>query len=182
MNNPDFVIECSKLQSSDEIYNVMHTYKVKNYVYSICYIDGLRLDVIKFGESAPSPGLYTARAIGERLKRQLEHVPGWIDPDHYSSHGDDFWSNLEREIKKGTIRNLTKDDLFIGVWDIDKRKKSGIKYLFGSNRELTTWGEGELTEQYIKHYGRRPILNIKDPTRNKSYKGPLLPTSIFEFK
>jgi len=182
MFKPDFVIECNNLQSSDEIYNLMHAYNnVKNYVYAICYRNGLRFEVIKFGESAPCPGTNTAKAIGERIKRQLEHVPGWNDPDYYSSHGDDFWANLEREIKKGTIPNLTKDNLIIGVWDIDKRK-ANIQYLYKTNRELTTWAEGELTEQHKKFYGKKPILNIKDPTRNKSYKGPLLPTSLFSFE
>ena len=184
MFSPDFIIECDKLKTSDEIYTVMHSYnRVKNYVYAICYRNGLRFEVIKFGESAPSPGTNTSKAIGERIKRQLEHVPGWsYDPHHFSSHGDDFWSNLQREIKEGNIPNLNKDNLTIGIWNIDKRIAAGIPYLYRTNRELTTWAEGELTEQHKKFYGKKPILNIKDPTRNKSFKGPLLPTTLFSYK
>jgi len=181
MLKPDFVIECSKLKSSTEVYDLMHYYNIKNYVYAICYRDGLHIKVLKFGESAPCPGPNTSKATGERVKRQVEHAPGWEDPDYYSSHGDDFWSNVEREIKKGNIPNLTKDNLIIGIWDIDRRKPY-ITHLYDSDKELTTWAEGELTRQYKEIYGKKPILNIKDPTRNKSFKSPLLSTALFSYE
>ena len=86
-----------------------------------------------------------------------------------------------REIKENNIPNLTKDDLIVGVWDIDRRK-SYVPYLYDSDKELTTWTEGELTRQYKKMYGKKPILNMKDPTRNKSFKSPLLPTTLFSYE
>lgn len=182
MYKPDLVINCSMLASSAQIYEIMRDYnKIKNYVYCIGYLNGLIFEVIKFGESAPSPGTNTSEAIGERVKRQVEHVPGWTDPPYYSSHGNDFWSNLQREIIKSNIKNIDKNDLIIGIWNIDSRADIGIEYLFDSKKELTTWGEGELTRQYKNAYGKKPLLNIKDPTNNRSFKGPLLSKKLFSF-
>lgn len=163
------------MKSSVEIYETMHSYNdPKVYCYAICYRKGLLIDFIKIGESAPEPGTNTVEAVGERIKRQLEHVPGWDDPPHYSEHGNDFWANVSREISLGTLPHLTKDNLIIGIWNLEVRKNR-INFLYESNKEISLYAEGLLCEQYKKlNYGNLPILNIKDPTNNWAFKGPKL--------
>jgi hypothetical protein len=179
--DPDFVIDCSKMKQSIEIYDMLHSYNdPKMYCYAICYRKGLIIDFIKIGESAPSPGENTSEAIGERIKRQLEHVPGWEDPPHYSAHGTDFWMNVSREISVGTLPPLNKDNLIVGIWNLEAQSNS-IDFLYESNKEVSLYAEGLLCEQYKKlHNGNLPILNIKDPTRNKAFKGPKLDKNLWE--
>lgn len=180
--DPDFVIECNKLKRSTEIYEMLHSYdNPKMYCYAICYRKGLIIDFIKIGESAPNPGENTQEAIGERIKRQLEHVPGWEDPPYYSAHGSEFWKNVSREIDLGTLPSLTKDNLIIGIWNLESQIKS-INFLYESNKEVSLYAEGFLCEQYKKlHNGNLPILNIKDPTRNKAFRGPKFNKELWKF-
>jgi hypothetical protein len=182
VHDPDFVIDCGMLKKSTEIYKMMHLYcNPKMYCYAICYRKGLVIDYIKIGESAPNPGSNTSEAIGERIKRQLEHFPGWKDRPYYSSHGDDLWSNVCREVNKGTLPTLTKDNILIGVWNLEAREHR-INFLYEDNKEISTYAEGILCDQYKKHHnGNLPVLNIKDPTRNKSYKGPKLVKELWSF-
>jgi hypothetical protein len=182
LSDPDFVIDCSKITKSVDIYTIMHSYNnPKFYCYAICYRKGLLIDFIKIGESAPAPGQNTAESIGERIKRQLEHVPGWEDPPYYSEHGNDFWSNVSREINEGTLPNISKDNLLIGVWNLDAMQHR-IPFLYESNKEVSLYVEGLLCKQYKKlHNGHLPILNIKDPTRNKSFLSPKLDKTLWSF-
>jgi hypothetical protein len=182
LSDPDFVIDCSKITKSIDIYSIIRSYNdPKFYCYAICYRKGLLIDFIKIGESAPAPGESTAEAIGERIKRQLEHVPGWEDQPYYSEHGNDFWSNVSREIKEGRLPNLTKDNLLVGVWNLDA-KQHKIDFLYETNKEVSTYVEGLLCKQYKKlHNDNLPILNIKDPTRNKSFLSPKLDTALWSY-
>ena len=90
--NPDFIIDCRDFETSAAIYKYIRSFgNPKIYCYAICYRKGLSIEFLKIGESAPSPGDKTAESIGERIKRQLNHVPGWEgDPPYYSDHGNDF--------------------------------------------------------------------------------------------
>lgn len=182
IHDPDFIIDCSTIDTSAGIYKVIRDYgDPKIYCYAFCYRIGLKIEFIKFGESAPLPGTNTAEAIGERIKRQLEHVPGWNDPPYYSSHGDDFWSNLNREIQLGNIKHLNKNDLIVGVWNLENRLHK-IDFLYDRNKDISLHFEGLLCKQYKeRNDGRLPILNIKDPTRNKAFRGPKLNKNLFEF-
>jgi len=173
--NPDFVINCRDFETSADVYNYIRSFgNPKIYCYAICYRKGLNIQFLKIGESAPNPGEKTAEAIGERIKRQLEHVPGWQDPPHLSAHGIDFWKNTLREINKGNLPHLAKDDLIVGVWNIEANLHK-INFYYDKNKELSTWVEGILTEQYKKLHNRQlPILNKKDPTRNAAYRAPKL--------
>lgn len=181
LHDPDFVIDCSKIPKSMDIYTIIRSYNdPKMYCYAICYRKGLLIDFIKIGESAPSPGENTAEAIGERIKRQLEHVPGWEDPPYYSENGNDFWSNLSREINQGSLPHINKDNLIVGVWNLEARTHK-INFLYESNKEVSTYAEGLLCAQYKQfHKGNLPILNIKDPTRNKHFIGPKLDKNLWQ--
>ena len=173
--DPDYVIECRNLKSSIEVYTQIHNLgNPKMYCYAVCFRKGLDIEFLKIGESAPDPGINTTPAIGERIKRQVEHFPGWHDKDYYSGHGNELWNNTLREIKKGNLPSLTKDDLLIGVWNLDILQHQ-VNFWIDHNKQFSTWVEGHLCEQYKElHEGRLPILNIKDPTRNSSYRGPIL--------
>jgi hypothetical protein len=180
LDKPDYVIDCSKLVSSVDVYTQIHAMgNPKMYCYAICFRQGLSIKFLKIGESAPDPGTNTSPAIGERIKRQVEHFPGWEDKDYYSSHGDDFWNNTKREIRKGNLPPLTKDDLLIGVWNLDILQHQ-VNFWFNNNKMLSTWVEGYLCERHKElNEGELPILNIKDPTRNASYRGPILDKDIW---
>ena len=179
--NPDFVIDCKEFTTSVSIYEYMRSFgNPKIYCYAICYRKGLSIEFLKIGESAPSPGKATAESIGERIKRQLNHVPGWVESPPQSGHGDDFWKNTVREINNGNLPHLTKDDLIVGVWNIEANLHN-INFYYGKNKELSTWVEGILTEQYKDtHSNRLPILNKKDPTRNAAYRAPKLIEQLWE--
>jgi hypothetical protein len=179
--NPDFVIDCREFKTSASIYDYIRSFgNPKIYCYAICYRKGLSIEFLKIGESAPSPSYKTAESIGERIKRQLNHVPGWEDPPYYSDHGNDFWSNTVREINVGNLPHLTKDDLIVGVWNIEANLHK-IDFYYAKNKELSTWVEGILTEQYKKLHDRQlPILNKKDPTRNAAYRAPKLTEDLWE--
>jgi hypothetical protein len=181
LDKPDYVIDCSTLASSVDVYTQIHAMgNPKMYCYAICFREGLVIKFLKIGESAPDPGTNTSPAIGERIKRQVEHFPGWDDKDYYSSHGDDFWNNTKRETKKGNLPSLTKDDLLIGVWNLDVLQYQ-VNFWFDNNKTLSTWVEGYLCERHKElNEGKLPILNIKDPTRNSSYRAPVLDKDIFE--
>jgi len=172
--NPDFIIDCKDFKTSSSIYKYIRSFgNPKIYCYAICYRKGLSIEFLKIGESAPSPGEKTAESIGERIKRQLNHVPGWEDdPPYYSDHGNDFWSNTVREINVGNLPHLTKNDLFVGVWNIEANLHK-INFYYDKNKELSRLVEAILTDQYKKlHEGQLPILNKQDPTNNAVYNAP----------
>ena len=181
--DPDFVINCKDCKVSTDIYTFLKSYNnVVNYCYAICYMSGLSIKFLKIGQSSPEKGSKKKEIIGERLKRQLEHVPGWInDPYYHSSNGDDFWKNMSREINNGNLPILTKDNLFIGVWNLDVRLHK-VDFLYKKNKEITTYVEGLLVQQYKDmNNGDKPLLNIQDPTNNKSFSETKLPTTMFSF-
>lgn len=179
--DPDFVIRCSDLAYSRDIFTVLREYgSPRMYCYSICILRGLKFQVLKFGESSPNPGESTAISIGERIKRQLEHVPGWIDdPEYCSKHGDDFYSNALNEINKGNLYPFNKNNLHIGIWNLDIRSDD-VDYILFNKKDLSKRFEGMLCEQYKNTYGTLPLLNYKDPTKTKIYKSPKLSHKLWE--
>jgi hypothetical protein len=88
---------------------------------------------------------------------------------------------MSREINNGNLPILTKDNLFIGVWNLDVRLHK-VDFLYKRNKEITTYVEGLLVQQYKDmNNGDKPLLNIQDPTNNKSFVETKLPTNMFSF-
>lgn len=180
LRNPDIVLECRDYKTSVKLYEEIRSFgSPKIYCYAICYRSGFDIEFIKIGESAPNP-IDSEGTVGERIKRQLEHVPGWDDKPYHSSHGDDLWKNMSREINLGNLPILTKDHLMIGIWNIEAILYK-IDFYYKNNKELSRYVEGVLVEQYKNlHEGKLPILNIADPTRNKDFHVPKMKKELFE--
>jgi hypothetical protein len=150
----------------------------RSYAYAVAYNHPnmlLTYQVLKIGQSSPDPQVSTVQ-IGERISRQLHHVPGWkyLKNDPISSHGQDFMNAVNLQIKENLLpTSFHKDDITVGVWDISKRMSlSNIIETPDSERRATLWVEGELANQYKELYGKLPMLNFADPTKSSVYKNP----------
>jgi hypothetical protein len=172
LHNPDIAVDCRLLTASVQVYDQLRSIGLeKMYAYGILYKKTpLMYDFIKIGQSCPNPGENTEKAVGERIKRQLEHVPGWNDPPHYSSHGMDFWMNVQREIVNKNLPNITKNSLTFAIWNLDARRNK-VSVFTRKENDIPLWVEGELARQYKSmNFGKLPILNIQDPTKNDAYR------------
>jgi len=172
--NPDFIIDCSTVKESKDIYDIVRSKGIiRMYSYALLYrLNLLQYNVLKIGESCPSPGPGTAKAVAERLGRQLAWLPGWENPQPKSSHGNDFASNLQEEIRLGNLPNelYDKNKIVVAVWDLDKRAPNANNFITSAG-DITKWVEGHLAMQYKRLYdGQLPILNYKDPTQNRAYR------------
>lgn len=168
--NPDFIVDCASLQKAADIYGVMKSNGIKKmYCYAFFYRKNmLQYDVLKIGESCPEPN--THKPDAERLDRQIRWLEGWTEKPK-SGNGVDFYMNILNEVKEGNLSAsiLNRNNINIGVWNLDCRTNS-IEFVTAKDREITTWVEAELAQQYKDtHFGDLPILNYKDPTRNSSY-------------
>lgn len=179
LHSPDFIIQCNLLDKSNEVYSVMRNMGItRSYVYAIAFNDKMSLFTYKFlkvGMSAPNPGEDREVQIGERIARQLHHMPGWkyLRNDPISSNGQDFMNAINNNIKNGFLPiNLDKDDIVVGVWNISSRMiKSDVIETDESELHCSAWGEGELAYQHKKLYGQLPVCNKKDPSQTKFYSG-----------
>jgi len=181
--NPDFVIDCSKLIDSKDIYSVMRNQGiVKAYVYGMCFKPGplVAHDFSKVGKSCPDLGEKREYQVGERITRQLSWVPGWAGPHVRSDHGADFWFGIVYDlIPKGLLpATFNKDDVTIAVWDVSKRMP--MADIYGGEEQATGWAEGELAHQYKNIFGRLPHLNKQDPSQGKHYKKGYVQKSILD--
>lgn len=171
LDEPDFYVNLDKLNNPSQIYGILRSKKVrKKYCYALMYRKNfMLLDILKIGESCPEPSPNTNKAVGERLGRQIAWLDGW-DTFPKSSHGHDLRLNIINEINNKLIPDyvLDRNNISVGIWDLDNRVPLN---LYSYDRELTTWAEGELVNQYKRtHNNFLPVLNYKDPTNNKSYK------------
>jgi hypothetical protein len=179
LHSPDFLIRCNSLVYSADVYSVMRkNYIYRSYAYAIAYNHPnmlLTYQIIKIGQSSPDPQVSTVQ-IGERISRQIHHVPGWkyLKNSPISSHGQDFMNAVNLKIKENLLPNhFNKNDITIGVWDISKRMSlSNMIETPETERRATMWAEGELANQHKQLYGKLPMLNFADPTNNSVYKNP----------
>ena len=180
--NPDFIIDCSKLKYSKDIYSLMRDNKiVKAYVYGMCFkTKPLVYDFLKVGKSCPILEEKRESQVGERITRQLGLVPGWKGPIPRSGHGSDFWFGIERFLIPEEVvpKTFNKNDVTIAVWDISKRMLTS-DICEDDEEKATGWAEGELASQYKNSFGRLPKLNIQDPSRTKNYKDSYIPKSVW---
>lgn len=169
LHEPDFTIDCSTLVSSSNIYKTFRDHGVKSaYVYTLLYKPTVfSYEFLKVGLSAPTLGEDREYQVGERVARQLSHVPGW-DSEPASSHGSDFYYGIRKLAAKGKVPNLTKNDILIGIWDTDKRMQ--LHNIEESSLEVATWAEGELAYQHKSLYKRLPRLNHRNPANTKIYR------------
>jgi hypothetical protein len=74
----------------------------------------------------------------------------------------------EIELDKLPANVIHKDNITVAVWNLDNRVPPVVA---GKDRNITQWVEGELVQQYKStHNYNLPVLNYKDPTKNKAYR------------
>lgn len=173
LEKPDFYFDVGSMTHHTEIYEILRTNGIrKMYAYAIMYRKNfLTYEFLKIGQSCPEPNEKTEKAVGERLGRQLAWGDGWGYTKPKSSHGIDFYFNIQHEIKNGNLPEYLTDRKYwcVGVWNIDRRLTQTQNFI-RKERDITEWVEGELASQYKKQKLCLPILNYKDPTRNHSYQ------------
>ena len=179
LNEPDFLIKCNALIYSNQVYHQMRDNGVQRaYVYAVAIddpVEKFKYQIIKIGRSSPDPGDGEID-VGERIARQLCHVPGWqyytgLDP--ISSHGQDFMNAVNYRIKSGHLpMNFNKDMITVGIWDITKRMPQVLEIALTNEYLASSYAEAELTYQYKQeNLDNLPILNFTDPSKAKAYKG-----------
>lgn len=171
LNNPDLMVNLDTLGKAVEIYDILRAGGVKKkYCYALLYRKNLlQYDIIKIGESCPEPkSSNTSHAVGERLGRQIGWLDGWSSYPR-SDNGMDLRFNMQTEIglNKLPANVIHKDNITVAVWNLDNRVPTVV---VGKDRDITQWVEGELAQQYKStHNYDLPVLNYKDPTKNKAY-------------
>jgi len=181
--NPDFAIKCSELNHFSEVYAIMRANGItKSYVYGMCYQPGpLTFDFLKCGMSCPSLEEKRGYQVGERITRQLAWVPGWQGTHVHSNNGADFWFGIQHfmMVPNGNIpTTFNKNELTVAVWDVSSRMKLADISDHDEYR-ATAWAEGELVAQYKQRFGKKPSLNIQDPSKSKYYTSGYTPKSVF---
>lgn len=182
LNKPDFYFDVGSMNTHKEIYKILRDNGIrKMYAYAIMYRKNfLEYEFLKIGQSCPEPGEDTNEAIGERIGRQLAWGDGWDYAKPKSSHGIDFYLNIQTEIKNGNLPEYLTDRRHwcVGIWNVDSRAGQNSTFI-RTERDMTEWVEGELVNQYKKKYMTIPILNYKDPTRNHSYANCNVSMEVF---
>lgn len=177
--SPDFNINCSSISAFADVYEIFrHNNITKAYVYAIAYKSSPFLySFLKIGMSHPDLGEDRKYQVGERVVRQLSHVPIWTT-EPISDHGNDFYRGIKRLIQEKKLSSLfNKNDLVVGVWDISKRigLSSDDPIIEIDN---TRWAEAKLCDQHKSVYKKLPSLNYQDPSNSKVYKSGFIPRSV----
>ena len=183
--NPDFIINCKYLRESSQVYELLRTKNISRaFVYGMIWNPEPKVNnFIKIGRSAPTLGSLRKHQVGERIVRQLAWVPGWEGEHVKSSHGSEFWHNINEFAipKKQLPSNFDKNMLRVAIWDISARTPSAD--ILSDDEEFTAscWAEGELANQYKNfNQNKLPILNFVDPSQDKIYKNPRISKRHFE--
>ena len=168
---PDFIIDCANLLDYSHVYREFRDHGVtKAYVYAMGHRTGpFTYDFLKVGLSHPNLKDREYQ-VGERVCRQVSHLPGWISPT-ISDHGNDFYRGIKRlQTAQKLPETFDKNNLVVGVWDISKRLHLIQAIKLDKEIQATEWAEGELCQQYKQFHGDKPKLNYRDPSNSKSYK------------
>lgn len=187
---PDFTIKCDKLDQSSQIYDVMKNEGIKkSYGYGIIWHNDPKnlLRFLKIGRSSPDCKSRLTDQVGERIVRQLAHVPGWCESTRLSPNGKDFMDKIGVLIKERSLpKNFGKNDITVAVWDITKRMDTSLVLESAKDEvKASEWVEGELAKQHKALFNDElPILNKIDPARSSGSQGyiPKEIEHLFEFE
>ena len=137
---PVKTIACHSLDSAVEIKHILAGQQ--RLVYEIYCIKNHQKITVKYGESA-------YQLNGERVYRQVFRAPGWPTYPAERASGDDFDWCIEQ------FDNLTRQDLYVTVWDLTDTPVQNPWQLDHETKQL----EGDLIRAYIEQWGRAPIGN-----------------------
>ncbi len=177
--NPTFTINCSELDTADEIYDVFRTYDIRHFSYVILAILGQVHPIyLKVGESAPNGQRSNKGQRGERIVRQIANLNGFSNGIPASSNGCDFRKGVDRLISDGILPNtFDKDNLIIAVWDLSTLTWDSLT---NSTRSQSRCAEGQIAKQIKEATGLGTLLNIVDPERNKAFRNPGVSKKVFD--
>lgn len=180
--NPDFVIYCSELKTSKQIYRIFRNVGIsKSYVYGMIHQPSLlTYEFIKIGMSCPNLGEREYQ-VGERIVRQLSWVPGWEGNKPKTSNGLDFWMNIENDLifNNKLPKTFDKNNLLVAIWNVSSRMQES-DFLTEQEKIATAWTEGSLAKQHKDLYGKLPPLNYSDPSTTQSFKNTHINKHAFE--
>jgi hypothetical protein len=153
-------IDVGKLNVPSEISNLMKTFKIRKYLYSIRY-KGI---LLKYGMSADNSRIY-----GDRVYRQVGHSKSWENDPVINntskrlngSSGSD-WRVVEEDFEKLYGFPIDRKQMMVTIYDV-------TNYPF---KTIDTWTEinvmeNDLIERYRELVGEKPIGNINDEANAK---------------
>lgn len=182
--DPDFIINLQGVKNPKRTYTIMRNQHItRGYVYAmITMTKKLQPTFIKVGRSCPNLTEAREHQVGERIVRQIAHVPGWDEEPVKSSHGLDFMYNINNyAIKEGKLpHDFCKNQLHIGIWNMNLRMKSSD--FISDDEELTAsrWAEASLAHQHKQIYGCLPMLNYIDPSQDKIFSGHRISKKMYQ--
>lgn len=178
--NPTFTINCSTLDTAEEIYDIFRTYNTRYFVYVIFAItESMTPIYLKVGESAPDGIRSNQGQLGERIVRQVANFDGYINGIPASSNGCDLRKGVDMLIKNNILpANFDKNNLVVAVWDLSTLTWNSMT---ARKKHQSRYAEGHLFKQ-IKEFngGVGTLLNIVTPDTNTAYKNPGISKTLFD--
>ena len=177
---PTFIINCSDIDTADEIYDVFRTHDARYFVYVFFAVIGeLNPIYLKVGESAPDGKRSNQGQLGERIVRQAANFDGYTNGIPASGHGYELRKGVDTLINKQVLpANFDKNNLAVAVWNLSTLDWDSIK---NDRKHQARCAEGQLFKQ-IKDFtgGVGTLLNVVNPETNNSYKKPRILLTTFE--
>jgi len=156
--NPTYTIPLIRLNEPAYLCRFARSKNLKDYAYVFEIIDpSYNVINLKIGRSA-------SKFLGERIYRQAAWLPGWNQPEPFSSAGSDINNIKELLIEENSsfeCNNWTKNNFVIKVWDV-----TGYPNDSQDAARNSRLAENLLLDEYESVHDCLPIGNQKD-TRNE---------------
>lgn len=161
LDNPDYELSLDQLDNPATVLKVFKNLDCANYSYSFEHPAG----TIKIGRSC-------AKTPGERLYRQIGHLPGW-DRKPESPSGNDIEIAVDLFEKAHGVK-VDRRDCVVKVWDVTGTASPSV-----ADPELPSRiAENDLLTEYEQITGALPPGNRKD-TRTEMIK-PYVSRDLFD--
>ena len=149
-----YQIAIGQLPTPYTICDMFKDLAIEDYVYEI----KCNNITIKFGMSIKT----LIQSFGERLYRQLGHIPSWKKAAISGSSGDEFLEVITKVFEAYGIV-VDHKDVTITVWDF-----TNYPYKTVNHKKEIEEAESELIMSYAKFHNQLPIGNINDGTKAKN--------------
>ena len=150
----------SNLNKPIRISDFFKAHGIEDYVYEI----KCNNITMKYGMSM----LTTAQIHGERLYRQIGHIPSWGDQMIDGSSGDEF-VDIVQWFEHAWDLKVDHKNITVFVWDF-----TNYPYRTVNKKNEIEGAESELIKTYAKFYGALPIGNLKDGSEALRRSAPIL--------
>lgn len=176
--NPTFVINCSSLDTAEEIYDVFRNHNTRYFSYVIlATLREVEPIYLKVGESAPNGIRSNKGQVGERIVRQISNINGFSNGIPASGNGYDFRKGIDQLISENKLPvSFNKNNILVAVWDLSTLEWDALDK---SRRTQSRCAEGQLAKQIKDATGTGTLLNVIDPERNHAYSNPKVSKKLF---